>query len=64
MKLGDRVQLQDKPRAGTAIIISFYRDIRGGVRLSRALDGFYSWNVADLIKARKARAAKRKDANG
>jgi hypothetical protein len=32
----------------TSVVQLIYSDIPGGVRLQDRLDGFYSWNVAEL----------------
>lgn len=64
-KVGDKVRLIENPDAGVGEIELFYlpqkmtlkdRDIwaggiEGGVRLKETLDGFWSWNLADLIPA-------------
>lgn len=54
LRIGSLVCLKDNPKAGTATILKRYGDIKGGVVLSVKLDGFYSWNIADLKRARKA----------
>lgn len=51
-KKGDTVRLRDNPKAGTARINYFYKDIDGGVILSRPLNRFKSWNVDDLEKVK------------
>ena len=53
MKIGDYVQLRNKPSEGVARIECEYADIKGGVKLDRKLDGFYSWNVSDLKKVKR-----------
>ncbi|MGZ5078595.1 MAG: hypothetical protein ACXWHZ_03505 [Usitatibacter sp.] len=49
---GDTVRLPKLKK--NARVAAVYRDIKGGVRLDRTLAGFYSWNVADLVKVRSA----------
>lgn len=52
-KVGDTVRVKGfRPHAK---IESFYRDIEGGLKLDRAIGGFYSWNVADLAAPPKQR---------
>lgn len=52
MKIGDEVRLKihGERTTKTAILVAKYPDIKGGVRLDRLLNGFYSWNEADLVK--------------
>ena len=52
-KVGDEVRLKDKRFKSTAKIEMFYSDVKNGVRLDSELDGFYSWNLADLEKVEK-----------
>lgn len=48
-KVGDEVKVVgERDDGNTAKIIDFYSDIPGGVRLDTPIDGFVSWNVADL----------------
>lgn len=51
MEVGDVVYLEsDKGHVKQlAIIVALYDDIKDGVRLDRELDGFRSWNMADLV---------------
>ncbi len=44
--VGRTVRLKGKSQ--TAKIERIYSDIVGGVRLDKQLDGFWSWNIADL----------------
>ena len=58
-KIGDAVRLKRglvRGRRAVAHIEMFYDDIKGGVRLDRTLDNFFSWNVEHLEHAPKARA--------
>lgn len=55
MNPGDTVQLKHNPSAGEArVVIVYSNHYRGEVQLDRKLDGFWSWNVEDLVKAEKA----------
>jgi hypothetical protein len=47
-RVGDRVRV--KGYREHAIVESLYSDIKGGLRLDRRIGGFWSWNVADLMK--------------
>lgn len=49
IRVGTIVRL--KGTTETAKVRLFYDDIPGGVKLDRELEGFYSWNVADLERA-------------
>ena len=44
--VGRTVRLKGKKE--TAKIERMYSDIEGGVRLDKQIDGFWSWNIADL----------------
>lgn len=60
MKIGDLVRLKpsvskargDQPVITQARIIGRYSDIKGGVILDAPIQGYRSWNVADLIVVR------------
>ena len=55
-KVGDRVT--HKKTGAHRIIVELYRDIPGGVRLDQPVEGFRSWNVADLKLGWKKRREK------
>lgn len=46
-KIGSLVRL--RVGRNTARISGFYTDVKGGCYLDRKLEGFFSWNVADLV---------------
>ena len=50
-KVGQKVRVRGQRRI--AKIERFYRDIEGGLVLDRMIEGFYSWNVQDLVKVKK-----------
>jgi hypothetical protein len=52
-KAGSRVVVNGYPEAGVRVVKRIYTDIDGGRRLSEPVDGFVSWNVADLRRARR-----------
>lgn len=39
---------RQKSKSKTAVITVVYRDVEGGVRLDKELEGFKSWNLKDL----------------
>lgn len=59
-KVDDKVRIKipvlrrrgDKLSRDSARILVFYRDVKGGVGLSRPIHGFVSWNVTDLVKVK------------
>ena len=52
-KPGMRVVVKAYPRAGVRRVDLIYTDIDGGRRLDQPVDGYVSWNVCDLRRARK-----------
>lgn len=44
-------------RRGNAVrsVVALYSDIRGGVRLSRPIEGFVSWNTEELEFVQRAK---------
>jgi hypothetical protein len=53
-KVGDVVHVVDRHHLSAPVTIkSFYPDIKGGVIVEPWVFGFRSWNVADLVWARK-----------
>jgi len=50
-KPGARVRVKRHRRAGVRRVIGIYAGIDGGRRLDRSVNGFVSWNVADLVRA-------------
>lgn len=59
-KVGDKVVHVKSREVRT--IAAVYTDIKGGVRLDRAVRGFVSWNVADLRRAKQTCAHCKKQA--
>lgn len=59
LRIGDKVRVRGR-RGGVAIVQQIYRDIRGGIRLDREVDGFRSWNEDDvkLVERRAGPAAR------
>lgn len=51
-KAGTRVVVKAYPKAGARRVERVYTDVDGGRRLSEPVDGFVSWNVTDLRRAR------------
>lgn len=48
-----------KKTGAVRTVVALYDDIKGGVILDKPVEGFVSWNVADLRKKRSAKRATR-----
>lgn len=60
IRIGTTVRLKRKFRSRqltgdnkTAKVKSYIRDIVGGLRLDRTLDGFTHWNIKDVERAKR-----------
>lgn len=52
-KPGIKVVVKRRPGSVRTVVASYGTSIPGGRRLDRPVDGFVSWNVSDLRRARR-----------